>query len=63
VELREEATMIRCAKCGSFVSNVVYDINMLEQLANVEGWCKRCHDKHAKVVYDCYEDVVGWPKG
>lgn len=54
--------MIVCAKCGAFVGHVTYKINGLEQLSDVTGWCKRCHKKHAPVLYDDYYDIVGWPK-
>ena len=53
--------MIKCNKCKRFVKNVTYDINFDEAISNVTGWCKHCHAR-VPCDYDCYEDVMGWPK-
>lgn len=49
--------MRRCKKCGRFVKNITYSINLNGDISNVTGWCKRCHNR-VGVKYDCYEDIV-----
>jgi hypothetical protein len=53
--------MIVCSVCKKFVKHIHYWINGNDDIVGVEGWCKHCH-KHVPCDWDCYEDVVGWPK-
>lgn len=53
--------MIVCSTCKKFVKHIRYWIDGFDSIVQVKAWCKHCH-KTVLCDWDCYEDVVGWPK-
>jgi hypothetical protein len=54
--------MIVCSKCKKFVSHVRYKQNTgTDAISDVTGYCTHCR-RRQPCDWDCYEDIVGWPK-